>query len=132
MSKEKTSELRLVSFLISLCMIVFSLAYFIYTNQIFENFPAKLFIIITAIATMIGLFVSQIKYEETADMLIQTMYTFAGINKEKILKEAEYNNSKNMDIKVKQSWIYYMQYFFVIVVVIFSIFFITMQIFKLT
>ncbi len=132
MNKEKTSELRVVSFLISLCIIVFSLTYFIYTNQIFENFPARLFIIITVIATVIGLFISQIKDEETADMLIQTMYTFAGINKKKILKEAEYNNSKNVGMEVENSWIYYIQYCFVIAVVIFSIFFIAVQIFKLT
>jgi phosphatidylserine synthase len=131
MNKEKISELRLVSFLISLCIIVFSLTYFIYTNQIFENFPAKLFIIITVIATMIGLFISQIKDEEMADILIQTMYTFAGINKKKILKQAEYNNIKNVNMEVKHPWIYYMQYCFVIVVVIFSIFFMAFEIYKL-
>ena len=131
MNKEKASELRVVSFLISLCIIVFSLTYFIYTNQIFDNFPVKLFIIITVIATTIGLFISQIKDGETADMLIQTMYTFAGINKKKILKQAEYNNSKNVDMEVKRPWIYYIQYCFVVVVVIFSIFFIAFEIYKL-
>jgi hypothetical protein len=131
MNKEKTSELRLFSLLIPICIIVFSLAYFIYTNQISENFPIKLFIIITIVSIIVGLFISQVKDEETADILIQAMYRFVGINKEKLLKEVEYNNSKNVDIKVNHPWIYYIQYFFVIVVVIFSIFFITFQIFKL-
>ena len=130
MDKDKKSELRTASFCLSLCIIVFSLVYFIYTDQIFERFPTERFVIIIIVSIIFGLIISRIKNEKIADIIIQSIFLFARINKQTILEKQAEVPPEERDfslLKFRAPKIYYFMYFFVSIIIIFSIIFISID-----